>query len=125
MIVDGLGNRIFEITSFLMIGQSNMAGRGYVAEVEPRVVPSEMHLDTHQALLSAMFDRRLRYDVRCSYDEQQHQKKSSCHSVHLRLSLLFVIPLVCRFSLRIRTYMRAAHKRNLANLLPLIKLYNF
>ena len=35
MIVDGLGNKTFEITSFLMVGQSNMAGRGNLDEVEP------------------------------------------------------------------------------------------
>lgn len=35
MIVDGLGNKNFEITSFLMAGQSNMAGRGNLDEVEP------------------------------------------------------------------------------------------
>ena len=35
MIVDGLGNKMFEITSFLMVGQSNMAGRGNLDEVEP------------------------------------------------------------------------------------------
>lgn len=35
MIVDGLGNKTFEITSFLMAGQSNMAGRGNLDEVEP------------------------------------------------------------------------------------------
>ena len=35
MIVDGLGKDLDSITSFLMIGQSNMAGRGDFGEVEP------------------------------------------------------------------------------------------
>ena len=35
MIVDGLDNKTFEITSFLMAGQSNMAGRGALDEVPP------------------------------------------------------------------------------------------
>ena len=35
MIVDGSGKDLDSITSFLMIGQSNMAGRGDFGEVEP------------------------------------------------------------------------------------------
>ena len=35
MIVDGLTKTYDNITSFLMIGQSNMAGRGDFGEVEP------------------------------------------------------------------------------------------
>lgn len=35
MIVDGLGKDLDSVTSFLMIGQSNMAGRGDFGEVEP------------------------------------------------------------------------------------------
>lgn len=35
MIVDGLSKDLDNITSFLMIGQSNMAGRGDFGEVEP------------------------------------------------------------------------------------------
>ena len=35
MIIDGLDNKTFDITSFLMVGQSNMAGRGDLDEVPP------------------------------------------------------------------------------------------
>lgn len=35
MIIDGIDKTANEITSFLMIGQSNMAGRGHFGEVEP------------------------------------------------------------------------------------------
>lgn len=39
MIIDGISKSFDEITSFLMIGQSNMAGRGDFNEVEPITNP--------------------------------------------------------------------------------------
>ena len=49
MIVDGLGKDLDSITSFLMIGQSNMAGRGDFGEVEP-INPDRAIFDTFREI---------------------------------------------------------------------------
>ena len=42
----------------------------HIVEVELRVVPAEVYLDTHEALIETMLDRLLRTTTNCCCQEQ-------------------------------------------------------